>query len=248
MKMVKIAVIFSTVVVLVLPCVVEAIPVGTVDIAHTGYGAKDIIKIWGGGYSGVNAYAGIYMLNKTGGTGQGNFWLNGPVGSFCLELPEAPSSSTLTYDVVMTKEAPEPTTFLGGPMGAEKAEYLRELWGRFFDPLWVGSGPFTNQQKSDAEAFTAAIWEIVYEDLPESPSMWDVTADGTTGELGFRCENADTTTANDWLHDLDGTGPKANLRVFSYNGKQDYIVEVPELATIALLGLGGLVLLRRRCA
>jgi hypothetical protein len=154
-----------------------------------------------------------------------------------------PTSGTLTYDVVMPEEAPQPTTFLGGPIGPEKAEYLRELWGRFFDPSWTGDGPFTEQQNSDAEAFTAAIWEIVYEELPESPLLWDVTVDGTIGDLGFRCENADTSTANDWLHVLDGTGPKANLRVFSYLGKQDYIVMIPEPATIALLGLGTLVLL-----
>jgi len=38
----------------------------------------------------------------------------------------------------------------------------------------------------------------------------------------------------------------ADLRVFSYDGQQDYIVEVPEPATIALLGLGGALSLLRR--
>ena len=132
-------------------------------------------------------------------------------------------------------------------MGAAKAEYLRELWGRFFNSSWLGSGPFSDQQKSDAEAFGAAVWEIIYEDLPETPAGWDVTTvDGTAGELGFRCEYADTATANNWLGALDGTGPKADLRTLSYDGKQDFLIEVPEPMTVTLLGLAGLGLVRKR--
>ena len=177
------------------------------------------------------------MFDKTAGTGQGDFWPNGPVGGFCIEPQHRASSSTLTYDVVMPDQVHN--SYLGALIGAEKAEYLCELWGRFFDSGWVGSGPFTSQQDSDADAFAAAVWEIIYEDLPQSPLSWDVTADGTAGDLGFRCQNADTATANSWLDALDGTGPKAVLRAFVHDGKQDYLVEVPEPITIAVLGLGG---------
>ena len=55
----------------------------------------------------------------------------------------------------------------------------------------------------------------------------------------------DPAIANDWLHQLDGTGPKAHLRALVYDGQMDYIAEVPEPATILLLGLG-VVMLRRR--
>ena len=86
--------------------------------------------------------------------------------------------------------------------------------------------------------------KLYKEDIPESPSMWDVTVDGTDGALGFRSEKVDAATANAWLYALDGTGPKANLRALTYDGKQDYIVKVlvPEPATLALLGLGMLSL------
>jgi hypothetical protein len=121
------------------------------------------------------------------------------------------------------------------------------LWGRFFDPAWLGDGPFTGQENSDAGAFAAAIWEIIYEDFPTSSSdAWDVTIDGTTGPGGFWATGVDATTANAWLATLDGTGPMADLRAFTNCCKQDYIVEVPEPATVAMLGLGGVLSLIRR--
>ena len=228
----------------VLPSLASATTVGTVDIAHSGHGASGIINIWGGGHSGLSGHGGVYMLDKTAGTGQGDLWPDGPVGGFCIELHQWASDNTLTYGVVMPEQVH--SSYLGSSIGPEKAEYLRELWGRFFDSDWVGSGPFTSQQDSGAEAFAAAVWEIIYEDLPQSPLWWDVTADGTAGDLGFRCENADTATANSWLHALDGAGPKADLRAFVHCNKQDYLVEVPEPATIALLGLGALASLCTR--
>jgi len=248
-KFAELSAIFCAAVVLALPCISEAAPLGTVDIAYTGPGAHDTMDIWAGGYEGITGNAGVYMLNKSGGTGEGKIWPNGEIGAFCIEWAELTSSSTLTYDVIMPEAGPRPTTFLGGTMGTTKAKYLEELWGRYFNPAWVGSSAFSNYYNYGAEAFAAAVWEIVHEDLPISPMGWDVTVDGTAGSGGFRAEYLDAYTANMWLHSLNGSGPMANLRVFSYNGQQDYIVEVPEPATIALLGIGGaLSLLRRKRA
>ena len=246
LKLVKISAIFCAAVVLALPGIAEAAPLGTVDIAYTGQGAHDIMNVWAGGQEGVTGYAGVYMLDKSGGTGEGNIWPNGPIGAFCIEWAELVSSSTLTYKVIMPEDGPLPTSFLGTPMGVTKANYLEELWGRYFSPAWVGSGAFSSYYNNQAEAFAAAVWEIVHEDLPISPLGWDVTIDGTAGSRGFRAEYLDASTANTWLHSLNGTGPMANLRVFSYNGQQDFIAEVPEPATIALFGLGGMLSLLRR--
>ncbi len=110
----------------------------------------------------------------------------------------------------------------------------------------MGSGPFTYQQNTKAEAFSAAVWEIVHEDLPKSSLGWNVTVDGSPGDRGFRAAYLDSDLANYMLHSLDCTGPRADLRVFSHNGQQDYLVEVPEPTTIALLGFGGVLSLVRK--
>ena len=231
---------------LFLPCVVRAYPVGTVEIVNTGNAANEMITVWGGGLGGVDVYAGVYTFKKTAGTGEGKLWDNGLVTGFCTELTESIPTITSKYNVIPLEKGPIPTCFLGGPMGHEKADYISELWGRFYDPSWATEGQHTWKQNSQASAFASAIWEIVYEDLPVKPAKWDVTVDGTAGALGFASEWVDSDLANGWLHALDGTGPRADLRVFSFGGSQDYIAQVPEPATIVLLGLGGAFSLFRR--
>lgn len=242
MKSTKLSAIISAALILaVLPCAAKAYPVGTVEVVNTGNGASEVANVTGGGLSGADVYAGVYLLDKTNGTGEGKLWSNGTIGAFCTELSEAAPEITTKYDVVGVDEGP-----LSAAMGTEKAAYISELWGRYYDPSWAGEGPYTWLQDAKAAVFATAIWEIVYEDLPTSPLKWDVKIDGTWGAGGFSTTFNGAGLANNWLHSLDGTGPMANLRLFSSNGSQDYITQVPEPATIALLGFGGLWSLVRR--
>jgi hypothetical protein len=242
----KIPAVFLAAVVLVLPNIVQATTLGTVDISMTGYYASDIMHVWAGGYEGASVRAGVSMLEKTDGSYEGYLWPNGSISGLCVELTELPSNDTLRYNVLMPENGPEPTTFLGETMGFAKAKYIQELWGRYYDSSWGSSGTFTDTQNRLAAAFSAAIWEIVYEDLPKSPFGWDVTIDGTAGDKGFRTDYDYASLANVMLYSLDGTGPLADLRVFSYDGAQDYLVLVPEPATMALLGFGSMLALMRR--
>jgi hypothetical protein len=216
----------------------------TVDAVHDGFGAYDSIVFWGGGYAGDTVAAGVYMLDKTNSTGIGDTWSNGLIPGFCIELHEPAPNATVTYDVEMPDDVYN--SYTGEVLGTTKANYLRELWAKHYDPAWATGGSYTSQQNSTAAVFAAAIWEIIYEKLPATPAGWDVTADGTIGYGGFRATNLDVDTANKWLHELTGAGAKADLLVISNNGKQDYLVAVPEPATVILLGLGGSIALVRR--
>jgi hypothetical protein len=217
----------------------------TVDVVHDGYGAYDATLFWGAGYAGYDAMSGVYMLNKTASTGTGDTWRNGLIPGFCMELHEPAPQTTTTYSVAMPEDVYNSHT--GEVLGTTKANYLRELWARYYDPAWA-SGSYTAQDHRAAQAFAAAIWEIIYEKMPTSPSEWDVTLDGTVGLGGFKAENLDYETANKWLNSLTGGGAKADLRVFVSDGNQEYLVAVPEPATAILLGVGGLfsVVSRRR--
>jgi len=219
----------------------------TVDVVHDGFGAYDAATVWGGGTYGDDMAAGVYTLNKTGDSGAGSAWRNGPVSGFCVELNEAAPTQTSRYSVGMPDDMT--VSYTGGGLGTTKANYLRELWARYYDPAWTQGGAGSHYNR-DAAAFAAAVWEIVYEDVPSGSSRWDVTADGTSGIGGFIALNVDADAANRWLQSLGGSGAKADLRVFTNNGAQNYLVAVPEPATILLLGLGGLCSFfgRRRAA
>jgi len=222
--------------------------VGTVTAGYTGMGASDSITIWGGGLTGYNTSAGGILLNKTAGTGDGEYLSNGTVGVFCIDLLETIKSGSLKYNVIMPKDGPvTAASYLSGGMGETKAAYLAELWTKHYDSSWT-SGSYTSAQKAAAEAFQAAIWEIVYEALPSAPAYWDVTVDSTLGGGGFKATNLNSALANTWLRSLTGTGAAVELRVLTYNGSQDVITafNIPEPTTVAILSMGLLFLVRRK--
>jgi len=215
----------------------------TVDIVHDGYGAYDAVTVWGGGEYGSTVAAGVYSLNKTGDSGTGATWRNGPIAGFCVELNQASPSVTTRYAVGMPDDMIN--SYLGDSVGTAKANALRELWGRYYDPRWAQGGG-SSEGNRQAAAFAAAVWEITYENAPGAGPRYDVTIDGTTGAGGFQALNVDADLANRWLQSLDGRGPKADLRVFTNCGSQNFLVAVPEPATIVLLGAGGLCSLIHR--
>jgi hypothetical protein len=219
--------VMAGVAVLVLGAAVWAAPLGTVTANLTGEWTDGTIYLYG--VRQVEGYGGFYLLNKTAGTGQGTLIANGEVKSICSDLMQNSTSSSVVYDVVLVRDAPSPAN--PGLFGLARETALRELWGRHYATATTS--------QALAEAFSAAAWEIMYEDA----GTWDVTS-GT----GFYCTGADTDQANAWLATLtlDGTGPMANLRALVSSDVQDYVVEVPEPATLGFLAVGGVIALLRR--
>jgi hypothetical protein len=204
---------------------------GTVNVQNHNNGLSDIGTVWGGGLSAFTGYTGVYSWTNAGGTGLGTAV---PDWGFCIELTQGPYNGL--QDVVPLNEAPDST-----PMGTTKANYIRELWGRDFDPAWT-----TGANSQMAEAFGAALWEIIYETDP----VWDVTSG--TGFYATGIEQAATT--NLWLSQLDGDTAYFANNLFATSSLygQDYLIQIPgsmstpEPMTAIMLGLGALSIMKRR--
>jgi hypothetical protein len=208
----------------------------TVDISSAGFGASSYAKVYGGGHNGTNTKAGLmkYDVKSTSGLGDA-FGTGTTLGVFCVELTQSTSSKTKTYGI----------TDVDSYFSDEKAALISELWGRYYDSAWLTSDRYTEDQKNAAEAFQVCIWEIIYEDYGNN---LDVSSDDTAGYYGFRAKNVVTSLANSMLSSLDGTGTMAELTILTNGCSQDFVTAspVPEPATIAMLGLGMLVVTRTK--
>jgi hypothetical protein len=205
---------------------------GTVDIVHssTYYSQAQLYGTALDGGSGGAYFTGVYSWTVGATTGLGAAV---PNWGFCIELPQA--SSDGTENVIPLFGAPQPPAY-GTPMGTTKANAISELWGRNFDPTWgTGANPLT------AQAFSFAIWEIIYE---TDSGPLDVTSGA-----GFSTPDSPAAElANTWLGQLTGNPAyfANNLYAISSTDSQDYVVQTPEPATLSLLAIGAAALLRRR--
>ena len=159
--------------------------------------------------------------------------------AFCIETQTISIGGTYPYSVRDAFDAPipgGPNDTSGGPMGTQKADYLAELWGQFHSQV---------NSNITAAAFQLAVWEIVFEDLyVQTPPGWNVLSGKFEARDDAGNPHSAIVQANAWLAQVDGSGPKAQLYGLTNSSAQDFLV--PEPATVALLGLGALSLIRRK--
>jgi len=139
---------------------------GTARIRHEGFGYHGIAGVnWDHDNDGVyeynynnNVYVGEYRFrfdkDHADSTSLARNLLSDPFYAFCTDLEQEPGGWA-TYDMVDVEDAPIMT--LDSPMGEAKANDLREMFGENPPATFIG----TDNQR--AEAYGAAVWEVVFE-------------------------------------------------------------------------------------
>jgi hypothetical protein len=180
---------------------------GTMNIIDTGV-APSLITSYT--LNGVKDYADAGVSNWTrSATNPGTPTPGGKFGTFCLEPDqEFPSGTKVAYTVIDLDSDPA-----SGPMGATKANAIRELWGRFRSTIGTDG--------AKAAAFQIAVWEIVTDSGRNLSS--GIFRAGTANASEIAIKNQ----AQSWLNQINGTGPKANLLALSSPTDQDQVFEIP---------------------
>ncbi|MCY2953955.1 MAG: hypothetical protein NTU53_18590 [Planctomycetota bacterium] len=167
----------------------------------------------------------------------------GPVGvfdTFCTELTQKIGYGKYNYSVVGLEDAP---TIGGMEVGEEltKADLVRELWGRHRRDVI---------DSNTSAAFQLAVWEIIYDEVRSGDGSMNLHKSLDLKDGAFRVKDpiADQpylATAQNWLWELDGTGPMEHLMAMTNSRYQDQVFQVP-LPTATWAGLAIMLIMVTR--
>lgn len=216
----------------------------TVDVRYVGTGQGRVIKYDFNG-SRKNVFAGQLKHNFSNGTGVAS-QLSGDILTFCTDLTEYVSRSSRSFELVDPQFAP------GDPMGLNRANALRDLFG------FAGGQQLSRTVDRDyAAAFQLAVWEIVY-DFNDAQGRSSLDIESGAFESYKRDGSQLSSAIRGHLGDLfdaigTGAGRSNGMDLFAVvnDGSQDQLVEIPAVPLppaggLAFAGLLGAATMRRR--
>lgn len=202
----------------------------TVNVEYTGAGVGRNVNVTST-LSGFNGGVSAKVLNLSIGSVDSGSALKANTNyvAFCAELAQFANGDELEYHEDSLANLPEPVP----AMGADAATAIKRMWA------FAGDQKFTDSDW--ATAFQVAVWEVVDEYTGTDPVNLNIS------EGRFKVNSGLNTNRRDIVDDLltaalNENQAQANLIGLwraSGNQAQDYIVEVPEPSSIALLAIGG---------
>lgn len=219
-----------------------ALAADTVQMRFTGTGLGKNIKMSVNGGNQQSVFAGELLHEFANGVGAGAK-LNGIKSTFCTDLFQHVTSSWKTYTLKDVAAMPVPA------MGNAKANAIADIYN-----FGVGAEDRGQMDNNMAAALQIAIWEVVTDfDIGVGRSTLNV------GDGNFKAFNSNSSALSgvvtNYLQDIfNYIGEATNhndLIGLAHGTAQDQIIRVPTVplptgAGMAMAGLAGLGLVRRR--
>jgi hypothetical protein len=206
-----------------------------VDMVYVGTQRGMTVKVTSAFASG-DLYAG-QILNSLSNGPSG---YNGVFVTYCCDLGQYVPGSPTPYEIVDPAFAP-----LSGPMGAAKAAALSKIY-----TYAAGQQLDANATNEYCAAFQLAAWEIIYDFNAWAPNFGLNLDDGSfkASATDGGALSTDVITAVDAFFAAVAVefGTGVELKALVNETNQDQLIVVPGPGASALLGVAGMLALRRR--
>lgn len=189
----------------------------------------------------TNVFAGQLIHQVDWATGCAESLANQLITTFCTEIEQNTSSAFTTYtcNILGPVEVPAANAF-----SAARTQAVLNAAALHYETV---TGPGATQDQ--AAAFQILLWEIIYD---FDPNVGMSSIDPTSGNLvvtrtnGNALWSAVDSLVTSFADAVGTTSISGDFLLLTSPGKQDQLVVIPSPGVVALLGLAGMVGLRRR--